>query len=146
MNIINQSFAGYNLADAGFDVWLGNARGNRLSRHHVSLDPSGDSEKMDFFDFSWEEIGMNDLATAIDYVLETTGQKKLHYVGHSQGGTVFLVLASMKPEYNEKFTSVHLLAGVGYQRFFPNIPLAAAAAITDVIYVSIHKAILKFSL
>ncbi|XP_053619355.1 lipase 3-like [Plodia interpunctella] len=124
----------YNLADAGFDVWMGNARGNRLSRRHTTLDP--DVDKSEFFDFSWEEIGMIDVAAMIDYVLEFTGEEKLHYVGHSQGGTSFLVLASMRPEYNEKLSSVNLLAGVGYMNHFPNKHLGATALLTDVIYVA----------
>lgn len=41
-----------------------------------------------------------------------TNQKKLTYIGFSQGTTSFLVLASMRPEYNDKLLDVHLLAPV----------------------------------
>lgn len=68
--------------------------------------------------------------------LAHTGEQKLHYVGHSQGGTVFLVLNSMKTEYNDKIASAHLLAGVGYMANFPNAPLRTIAAMTTPIYVS----------
>uniref|UniRef100_A0A2A4K1T1 Partial AB-hydrolase lipase domain-containing protein n=1 Tax=Heliothis virescens TaxID=7102 RepID=A0A2A4K1T1_HELVI len=124
----------YNLADAGFDVWMGNARGNKNSRFHVFLDPDDEEEKFQFFDFSFEEIGMYDLPAMIDYVLQYTKRDKLHYIGHSQGGTVFLVMASMLPEYNEKLISTHLLAGVGYQDYFPDTELRLTAIMTDIIY------------
>ena len=50
------------LADAGYDVWLGNNRGNRFSRNHTSLDPdSWDKDvKYKFWDFSFQEMAEHD--------------------------------------------------------------------------------------
>ncbi|XP_063549205.1 lipase 3-like [Cydia strobilella] len=125
----------YNLADAGYDVWMGNQRGNRYSREHVSLNPNDAKEKLEFFDFSWEDVGTIDLPAMIDYALAFTGQEKLHYIGHSQGGTVFLVLASMNPEYsNKKIASAHLLAGVGFMENFPFAPLRRLSDFANIIY------------
>lgn len=42
-------FTGFMLADAGFDVWLTNARGNTYGRAHTYLDPDRDKE---FWQFS----------------------------------------------------------------------------------------------
>jgi len=42
-------------AKEGYDVWLGNVRGNKYSRLHVEMD--ADSEKK-FWDFSFPEIGL----------------------------------------------------------------------------------------
>jgi lysosomal acid lipase/cholesteryl ester hydrolase len=115
---------------------MGNARGTKNSRNHETLNPDDSVDRFQFFDFSYEEIGIYDVAASVDYILEATGQSGLHYVGHSQGCTVFLVLASMRAEYNDKFKSVHLMAPVGYQSHFPDKSLAALSKLTDVIYVS----------
>lgn len=101
---------GFILADLGYDVWLGNARGNTHSRNHTTLSP----DNVDFWNFSWHEIGMYDISAMIDKVISTTGQPKIHYAGHSQGTTGFFVLMSMRPEYNAKIRSAHMLSPVGY--------------------------------
>ncbi|KAJ0176036.1 hypothetical protein K1T71_008210 [Dendrolimus kikuchii] len=122
---------GYLLADAGYDVWFGNARGNYYSRNHVSMSP--DHWRQDFWRFSWDEIGNHDLPAFIDYVLETTGQQKLHYIGHSQGGTSFLVLNSLRPEYNEKFISFQGLAPASYFTYNENEVFNELAPLENII-------------
>lgn len=69
------------LAEAGYDVWLGNARGTEMSRQHAWLDPN---EKR-FWEYSWQDIGQKDLPAFIDHVLKETKFAKLTYVGFSQG-------------------------------------------------------------
>ncbi|BFF91007.1 lipase 3-like [Drosophila madeirensis] len=98
------------LADAGFDVWLGNSRGNENGRAHKRLDPKNDT----FWKFSWHEIGAYDLPAQIDYVLRKTEQAALHFVGHSQGGTAYLVMLAEHPKYNEKIMTTNLLAPLAF--------------------------------
>lgn len=110
---------GFILADRGYDVWLGNQRGNTWSRKHVSLDPDADKEK--FWDFSWDEIGRYDLPAMIDYIIATTGVDGIFYAGHSQGTTSFFVMASERPEYNDKIKLMSALAPVAYMSHLQNI-------------------------
>lgn len=100
----------YLLSDQGYDVWLGNARGNKHSRRHTNLEP----HQAQFWDFSWHEIGVYDLPAMIDYVLNETGQENLKYIGHSQGTTSFFVMASERPEYNEKIGLMVALSPVAF--------------------------------
>jgi pimeloyl-ACP methyl ester carboxylesterase len=81
MNFPEQSL-GFILADAGYDVWIGNSRGNRYSRAHVKYNPQHDEA---FWDFSWDEMANIDLPSMIYYILNVTQQIKIGYVGHSQG-------------------------------------------------------------
>ncbi|KAM3966179.1 lipase 1 [Aphomia sociella] len=103
----------YFLVEEGFDVWMGNARGNYYSRKHIRLNPDHILSTR-FWEFSWDEIGNIDLPTMIDYVLDNTGRDRLHYVGHSQGTTAFFVMGSLRPAYNEKIISMHAMAPVAY--------------------------------
>lgn len=59
---------------------------------------------------SIHELGYYDLAATVDYILHITNQKQLYYVGHSQGGSVFFILNSMRPEYNKRFRLMVALA------------------------------------
>ncbi|XP_063395701.1 lipase 1-like [Cydia fagiglandana] len=134
-DFINQgpnSNLGFILSNAGFDVWLGNARGNPYSRAHETLDPDKDS--IEFFNFSWEEIAIFDIRAMVDYILSTTGESQTRFIGDTQGGTAFLILNLLKPEYNEKFQMAQLLDPVGYTKFFPSAELKAVATMINPLY------------
>nr|XP_023019875.1 lipase 3-like isoform X1 [Leptinotarsa decemlineata] len=90
---------GYKLADCGFDVWLLNARGSWHSLKHKTLDPDRDT---DFWKFSWHEIAVFDIPATIDYILDKTNRKSLHYIGLSQGTTTLFAMGSERVRYNDK--------------------------------------------
>lgn len=102
----DKSFA-YILADAGYDVWMGNTRGNTYSRNHTTLDPC--STCADFWSYGWGDSGIHDYSAELDYILEKTGQDSLHFIGHSMGTTQLMVLLSERPEYNNKIKDAYLM-------------------------------------
>lgn len=153
-------YLGYALADAGYDVWMGNARGNVYSRKHIKYDPDGSREDRErFWTFTWHEIGIIDLPSMIDYVLQTTNQTQLHYIGHSQGEshitfgflikithcsassskgtTSFFVMCSELPQYNEKVKLMHALAPVGYMNNAVSPVLRVAELVPTALQVSL---------
>ncbi|KAG5329383.1 LIP3 Lipase, partial [Acromyrmex heyeri] len=69
------------LADEGYDIWLGNYRGNTYCRSHIKLS----SRDRDFWQYSYHEIGTRDLPAMIDYVLSNTKQKFLRYSNRELG-------------------------------------------------------------
>nr|XP_039249554.1 gastric triacylglycerol lipase-like [Styela clava] len=81
-NLRNESLA-FILADMGYDVWLGNIRGNRYTTRHQHLHPN-DKE---FWKWSFDEMGQYDVPVMVDFVLSQTGHKKLDFIGHSEGCT-----------------------------------------------------------
>jgi len=96
-------------ARAGYDVWLGNSRGNTYSRAHVEYNPDKDEKK--FWNFSWFDMGKYDLPAVIDKIQAETDGQKVAYIGHSQGTTqMFTGLAENQDYFKDK---VPLFVAVG---------------------------------
>jgi len=101
---------GYILADAGYDVWLGNYRGNTYSRNHTFLNP--DNQRGGFWDFTWDEMAHYDIPAMIEKVLEVTGETELFYAGHSMGTTAFMAMHHYRPDIGERVRLANLIAPV----------------------------------
>ena len=100
---------GFLLADAGFDVWLGNTRGNSYSRGHRQTNISRSA----YWDFSWDEMARHDVGALVDFVLAQTGRQQLHYVGHSQGTLAMFAKLAEEPGFGKKLKRIFGLAPVG---------------------------------
>ena len=97
------------LLEAGYDVWLGNSRGNIYSRGHVSISTEDDA----YFNFSFYEMGKFDLPAMLDYVRGRTGFEKVAYMGHSQGTTqMFSAIAENQGSIRDKISMFIALAPV----------------------------------
>ncbi|CAB3373680.1 Hypothetical predicted protein [Cloeon dipterum] len=105
-----ESSLAYFLFNNGYDIWMGNYRGNTYSKNHTYLSTESSSK---FWEFTFHEMGIFDLPAMIDYVLEQTGETQVNYVGHSMGTTAFWVMGSEKPEYNAKIRQMHALRPCG---------------------------------
>ncbi|KAL8187080.1 UNVERIFIED_CONTAM: hypothetical protein K2H54_032486 [Gekko kuhli] len=75
---------GFILADAGYDVWIGNNRGNTWSRRHEHFT----IDQQEFWDFSFHEIAIYDLPAFTDFILQEIGQEQLYFVAHSEGSAI----------------------------------------------------------
>lgn len=86
------------LASQGYDVWLGNNRGNKYSKKSTKASPTSP----EFWNFSIDEFAFHDIPNTIDYVLNTTSQTSLSYIGFSQGTAQAFATLSIHPGLNDK--------------------------------------------
>lgn len=101
---------GYILADSGYDVWLGNFRGNTNSRMHVSLDP----KNKDYWQFTFDEMAKYDLPAMIQHALDVSCEGDLMFVGHGLGTTVFMAMHHYWPEVSDLIRLGNLMAPMAY--------------------------------
>lgn len=123
------SSLGFILADAGFDVWMGNSRGNTWSRKHKTLSVTQD----EFWAFSFDEMAKYDLPASINFILNKTGQEQLYYVGHSQGTTIGFIAFSQNPEVAKRIKMFFALAPVASVDFCTS-PLAKLGQFPDLLF------------
>ncbi|CAG2104796.1 unnamed protein product, partial [Medioppia subpectinata] len=80
----------FTLSSCGYDVWLGNTRGNRYSNTHQNP--------------TWDKLW--------NYTFTETAS--IAYIGHSMGTTSMLTLLSLIPDFERHIRPIILLAPIAY--------------------------------
>jgi lysosomal acid lipase/cholesteryl ester hydrolase len=88
----------FQMSRRGYDVWMGNNRGNVHSQGHVNLTIKDKA----FWDFDFEEMGLYDVPAMANHIKTTTGASKISYIGHSEGTTQFFIGASLLDDYYDQ--------------------------------------------
>ena len=106
------------LNSLGYDVWMGNNRGNRYSNKNLNVERH--SEK--FWNFSLDEFAIYDIPDSLHYILNTTSLEKknsifgydfyngevenrISIVAFSQGSAQIFASLSLYPDLNSKVIS-----------------------------------------
>jgi lysosomal acid lipase/cholesteryl ester hydrolase len=100
--------AAFVFADNGFDVWLGNARGNTYGLRHLTMS----YKNTDFWQFTWDEMAKYDIPAQVNAVLSMTNQTQLYYMGHSEGTLVGFAQFSQDKEFAKKIKQFYALGPV----------------------------------
>ena len=87
----------FTLVELGFDVWLGNNRGNKYSKKSIHHDPNS----LKFWNYSIDDFAWHDIPDSIEYILRVTKEESLSYIGFSQGSAQAFAALSIHPVLNE---------------------------------------------
>lgn len=87
----------YQLANAGYDVWVGNNRGTKYSDRN--------SHKEDYWEYNLDHLIKYDLPCLVKNITEIADSDQIIYIGHSQGTTQFLASMDLHPELHSKIRS-----------------------------------------
>lgn len=100
---------GIHLVDLGFDVWVGNNRGNKYSRRSSpDFMNNGHGQYEKFFDYSFQEMGIYDQTAVYKYLAKLYSEKpqlEVTFIGNSQGTAQ--MFAGLSDDESSEFLSKH---------------------------------------
>ena len=85
--------------------------------------------------YSWNEMGIYDVPAMINHITAQTEQKNFFMITYSQSTTAFFVMASERPEYQEKMIASFALAPVAFSSRMEHSLSQVLATYTEDIYV-----------
>ena len=97
----------FQLAQRGYDVWLGNNSGTYFCYEHETL--TFDDPK--FWDIDWKDFGVSDTKAQVEEIQKHNGGQKVGYVGISQGTTQGFAAIATIPEWFDE--NVNFMAMLG---------------------------------
>ncbi|KAI8109762.1 hypothetical protein M9434_001041 [Picochlorum sp. BPE23] len=115
---------GFILADASYDTWLTNSRGNAFSRNHTGFLPDSKA----FWDFTFDDMAAYDLPAVVEYVIGKNAdslcpEQKVALIAHSQGTTLSFAAFSSNRQLQDKISIFIALAPAVYTKYVSSVPL-----------------------
>ena len=77
------------LAQRGYDVWMTSGRGRQFSDTHTTWNKDDPSTQGDYWNYSFETIGLSDIEAFVDKIIEERGSKNCDKVTLVPHGTSF---------------------------------------------------------
>ncbi|XP_017777251.1 PREDICTED: uncharacterized protein LOC108563159 [Nicrophorus vespilloides] len=115
------------LSDMGYDVWLGNTRGN----FYTSSINNESRKNRSYWDFTMDDMAIYDLPPVLELIANVTKKPgELIYVAHSAGTTEGMIYSIREKEHAEKYIKAFIFVG----------PLAY---IEDTAFIKILKILVK---
>jgi hypothetical protein len=104
----------------GYDVWVGNNRGNKYAQGHTNPKISD----YDFYNFSFEQMGLFDMPAIYGKILSFYGEgQKIVHIGTSQGSSQMYV--GLTDDSTKNFLRKHT------KRFIAVAPIAYMTQVTS---------------
>ncbi|CAG9853867.1 unnamed protein product [Phyllotreta striolata] len=124
------------LSDAGYDVWLGNYRGNAYSEEHVNLTVYD----QEYWNHGMDEVALVDLPSNFQTILKHTAPgSKIIFIGHSLGTAVSLMYSAEYPEFSNRILKMLVLLCPAYTLSNMISPYRAPAPMGDFVLDTIRR-------